>query len=98
MPCMVLRTAVELPIIPRPTMPITYFFMFVLISFMAIVSFFDVKKMIPQRWMDSFEVKIHRASGELRGEGGSEGVSEESPAPFKQQTQTAEAADETASE
>jgi hypothetical protein len=65
---------------------------------MAIVSFFDVKKMIPQRWMDSFEVKIHRASGELRGEGGSEGVSEESLAPFKQQTQTAEAGDETASE
>ena len=48
--------------------------------------------------MDSFEVKIHRASSELEGEGGAEGVSEETLAPFKQQAQTAEAADETASE
>ena len=93
-----IEIVIRRPVPVKIVKPVTYFFMFALIGFMVIVSFFDVKKMIPQRWMDSFEVKIHRASGELRGEGGSEGVSEESPAPFKQQTQTAEAADETASE
>ncbi|MBR6240010.1 MAG: site-2 protease family protein [Lentisphaeria bacterium] len=93
-----IEIVIRRPVPVKIVKPVTYFFMFALIGFMVIVSFFDVKKMIPQRWMDSFEVKIHRASGELRGEGGSEGVSEESLAPFKQQTQTAEAADETASE
>ena len=93
-----IEIVIRRPVPVKIVKPVTYFFMFALIGFMVIVSFFDVKKMIPQRWMDSFEVKIHRASGELRGEGGSEGVSEESPAPFKQQTQTAEAVDETASE
>ena len=94
-----IEIAIRRPVPVKVVKPVTYFFMFALIGFMAIVSFFDVKKMIPQRWMDSFEVKIHRASGELEGEGGSEGVSEETLAPFKQQTsQTAEAADETASE
>ena len=91
-----IEIAIRRPVPVKVVKPVTYFFMFALIGFMAIVSFFDVKKMIPQRWMDSFEVKIHRASGEL--EGGAEGVSEETLAPFKQQTQTAEAADETASE
>ncbi|MDD6337713.1 MAG: site-2 protease family protein [Lentisphaeria bacterium] len=93
-----IEIVIRRPVPVKIVKPVTYFFMFALIGFMVIVSFFDVKKMIPQRWMDSFEVKIHRASGELRGEGGSEGVSEETLAPFKQQTQTAEAADETASE
>ena len=94
-----IEMAIRRPVPVKVVKPVTYFFMFALIGFMAIVSFFDVKKMIPQRWMDSFEVKIHRASGELEGEGGAEGVSEETLAPFKQQdSQTAEAADETASE
>ena len=93
-----IEIAIRRPVPVKVVKPVTYFFMFALIGFMAIVSFFDVKKMIPQRWMDSFEVKIHRAAGELEGEGGAEGVSEETLAPFKQQTQTAEAADETASE
>ena len=93
-----IEIVIRRPVPVKIVKPVTYFFMFALIGFMVIVSFFDVKKMIPQRWMDSFEVKIHRASGELGGEGGSEGVSEETLAPFKQQTQTAEAADETASE
>ena len=93
-----IEIAIRRPVPVKVVKPVTYFFMFALIGFMAIVSFFDVKKMIPQRWMDSFEVKIHRAAGELEGEDGAEGVSEETLAPFKQQTQTAEAADETASE
>ena len=52
--------------------PVTYFFMFVLIAFMAIVSFFDVKKMLPQSWTNSLELKIHRASGEMEESGETE--------------------------
>jgi len=52
------------PIPVKLVQPVTYFFMFVLISFMVIVSIFDVKKMLPQEWTHSLELKIHRAAGE----------------------------------
>jgi hypothetical protein len=79
--------------------------MFVLISFMAIVSFFDVKKMLPQSWSDALEIKIHRASGELEddsetAESAQAAVSAETEVktePAKTQTQQ-EASDETAGE
>lgn len=65
-----IEMAIRRPVPTKLVQPVTYFFMFVLISFMAIVSFFDVKKMLPQRWSNALEFKIHRAAGEL--EGGSE--------------------------
>ncbi|MBP5585703.1 MAG: site-2 protease family protein [Lentisphaeria bacterium] len=49
--------------------PVTYFFMFVLISFMAVVSFFDVKKMLPPRWSNALEFKVHRAASETEEPG-----------------------------
>lgn len=60
-----IEIAIRRPVPAKLVQPVTYFFMFVLISFMAIVSFFDVKKMLPQKWSDALEMKIHRASSEL---------------------------------
>ena len=56
------------PVPTKLVQPVTYFFMFVLIGFMVVVSFFDVKKMLPQEWSNALELKIHRASSET-GEG-----------------------------
>ena len=56
------------PVPTKLVQPVTYFFMVVLIGFMVIVSFFDVKKMLPQEWSNALELKIHRASSET-GEG-----------------------------
>ncbi len=64
-----IEMAIRRPVPTKLVQPVTYFFMFVLISFMAIVSFFDVKKMIPQKWTNALEIKIHRAASEL-GESG----------------------------
>ena len=63
-----IEIAIRRPVPTKLVQPVTYFFMFVLISFMAIVSFFDVKKMLPQSWSDALEIKIHRASGEPEGD------------------------------
>jgi hypothetical protein len=63
-----IEIAIRRPVPAKLVQPVTYFFMFVLISFMAIVSFFDVKKMLPQSWSDALEIKIHRASGEPEGD------------------------------
>ena len=52
------------PVPTKLVQPVTYFFMFVLIGFMVIVSFFDVKKMLPPEWSNALELKIHRASSE----------------------------------
>ena len=60
-----IEMAIRRPIPTKLVQPVTYFFMFVLIGFMVIVSFFDVKKMLPQSWSDALEIKIHRASSEL---------------------------------
>ena len=64
--------AIRRPVPVKLVQPVTYFFMFVLIAFMAIVSFFDVKKMLPQSWTNSLELKIHRASGEMEESGETE--------------------------
>lgn len=58
------ETAIRRPVPVKLVQPVTYFFMFVLIAFMAIVSFFDVKKMVPREWTNALELKIHRASSE----------------------------------
>ena len=63
-----IEIAIRRPVPTKLVQPVTYFFMFVLISFMAIVSFFDVKKMLPPSWSNALEIKIHRASSELEGE------------------------------
>ncbi len=60
-----IEIAIRRPVPTKLVQPVTYFFMFVLISFMAIVSFYDVKKMLPRKWSDALEIKIHRAAGEL---------------------------------
>ena len=60
-----IEIAIRRPVPTKLVQPVTYFFMFVLISFMAIVSFFDVKKMLPPRWSNALEINIHRASSEL---------------------------------
>jgi RIP metalloprotease RseP len=65
-----IETAIRRPVPAKLVQPVTYFFMFVLIAFMAIVSFFDVKKMLPQSWTSAFELKIHRASSELEDKEG----------------------------
>ena len=59
-----IEIAIRRPVPAKLVQPVTYFFMFVLISFMAIVSFFDVKKMLPQSWSNALDIKIHRASSE----------------------------------
>ena len=66
-----IEMAIRRPVPTKLVQPVTYFFMFVLIGFMVIVSFFDVKKMIPQRWTNALELKIHRAAGEME-DGGAE--------------------------
>jgi len=71
-----IEMAIRRPVPAKLVQPVTYFFMFVLIAFMAIVSFFDVKKMIPREWTDALELKIHRASGELDAAGEAEGAAE----------------------
>ncbi len=63
-----IEMAIRRPVPTKLVQPVTYFFMFVLISFMAIVSFFDVKKMLPQSWSNALEIKIHRATSELAGD------------------------------
>ena len=60
-----IEMAIRRPVPVKLVQPVTYFFMFVLIAFMAIVSFFDVKKMLPQSWSNALEFKIHRAASEL---------------------------------
>ena len=83
-----IEMAIRRPVPVKLVQPVTYFFMFVLIAFMAIVSFFDVKKMLPPRWSNALEFKIHRASGELDApEAGSEAAA--------QPEASAEAADKT---
>ena len=64
-----IEMAIRRPVPTKLVQPVTYFFMFVLIGFMVIVSFFDVKKMIPQRWTNALEMKIHRAAGEIEDDG-----------------------------
>ena len=59
-----IEMAIRRPVPVKLVQPVTYFFMFVLIAFMAVVSFFDVKKMLPQSWTSGLELKIHRAAGE----------------------------------
>jgi len=61
--------AIRRPVPVKLVQPVTYFFMFVLIAFMAIVSFFDVKKMLPQSWTNGLELKIHRAASEMKDSG-----------------------------
>ena len=59
-----IEIVIRRPVPVKLVQPVTYFFMFVLIAFMAVVSFFDVKKMLPQSWTQSLELKIHRAASE----------------------------------
>jgi hypothetical protein len=99
--------AIRRPVPTKLVQPVTYFFMFVLISFMAIVSFFDVKKMLPREWTDALELKIHRASSELETAGEAEesakpdeasGETAETPESAETQAQGQEASGETAGE
>ena len=64
-----IEIAIRRPVPVKLVQPVTYFFMFVLIAFMVIVSFFDVKKMLPHSWSSALELKIHRASSELEKPG-----------------------------
>ena len=104
-----IEIVIRRPVPVKLVQPVTYFFMFVLIAFMAIVSFFDVKKMLPQSWTQSLEMKIHRASGETEdgaaqaGEAAEDSAAEEQSAEPERSAETAEtalteAADETAAE
>ena len=101
-----IEMAIRRPIPTKLVQPVTYFFMFVLISFMAIVSFFDVKKMLPQSWSDALEIKIHRASSELEDGEQAEAVTQEEASAETEdksesaetQGQTQEASGETAGE
>ena len=52
------------PVPTKLVQPVTYFFMFVLIGFMVVVSFYDVKKMLPPEWSNALELNIHRAASE----------------------------------
>ena len=72
-----IEMAIRRPIPTKLVQPVTYFFMFVLIGFMVIVSFFDVKKMLPQSWSDALEIKIHRASSEIEDGEAAEAVTQE---------------------
>ena len=95
-----IEMAIRRPVPTKLVQPVTYFFMFVLISFMAIVSFFDVKKMLPQSWSNALEIKIHRASSEQ--EDGSEtkasSETEIKTEAAETQAQNQEASSETAGE
>jgi len=75
-----IEIVIRRPIPVKLVKPVTYFFMFILISFMAIVSFFDVTKMLPHRWTSALEFKVHRASGET-GEAGTSAESKMSAQP-----------------
>lgn len=59
-----IELAIRRPVPTKLVQPVTYFFMVVLIGFMVIVSFYDVKKMLPQKWSNALEIKIHRAASE----------------------------------
>ena len=101
-----IEMAIRRPIPTKLVQPVTYFFMFVLIGFMVIVSFFDVKKMLPQSWSDALEIKIHRASSELEDGEQAEAVTQEEASAETEdksesaetQGQTQEASGETAGE
>jgi len=89
------------PVPAKLVQPVTYFFMFILIGFMVIVSFYDVKKMLPPEWSNALELKIHRASSET-GEAASESElesakAEESAAEAERQSE-AEPAEEPAAD
>ncbi len=98
-----IETAIRRPVPTKLVQPVTYFFMFVLIAFMVIVSFYDVKKMLPAKWSNALEIKIHRASGELE-DGKTESAQTEASAEAGDKGEAAEtqaqteAADETAGE
>ena len=83
-----IEIAIRRPVPTKLVQPVTYFFMFVLIAFMVIVSFFDVKKMLPQSWTNALEFKIHRAASETEEPGSEAEASVQAEA-------SAEAADKT---
>ena len=85
-----IEMAIRRPIPTKLVQPVTYFFMFVLIGFMVIVSFFDVKKMLPQSWSDALEIRIHRASSELEDGEPAEAVTPESSAEPEDKSESAE--------
>ena len=89
-----IEMAIRRPVPVKLVQPVTYFFMFVLISFMAIVSFFDVKKMLPQSWTSSLELKIHRAASELETTGAEAGASEQTEASAETEEQPAGTSEE----
>ncbi len=85
-----IEMAIRRPVPTKLVQPVTYFFMFVLISFMAIVSFYDVKKMLPQKWSDALEIKIHRATGELEDGETAESAQTEASAETEDKSEAAE--------
>lgn len=93
-----IEMAIRRPVPVKLVQPVTYFFMFVLIGFMAIVSFFDVKKMLPQSWTSGLELKIHRAASELENGGTAAEPTSESSAEKASGEKTEEASAETAKE
>ena len=48
-----IEIVIRRPVPAKLVKPVTYFFMFVLIGFMVVVSFFDVKKMLPDTWTEA---------------------------------------------
>ena len=88
-----IEIVIRRPIPVKLVQPVTYFFMFVLIGFMVIVSIFDVKKMLPQSWTHSLELKIHRAVGEMEeGTGESGAANQEASAETEQSAVPSETA------
>ncbi len=85
-----IEIAIRRPVPTKLVQPVTYFFMFVLISFMAIVSFFDVKKMLPRKWSDALEIKIHRATNELEAGEPAESAQTEASAETEDKSEAAE--------
>lgn len=67
-----IEIVIRRPIPSKLVQPVTYFFMFVLISFMVIVSFFDLKKMLPRSWSDSLDAMVSRSSDEPADSGAAE--------------------------
>jgi hypothetical protein len=91
-----IEMAIRRPVPVKLVQPVTYFFMFVLIGFMVIVSFYDVKKMLPQSWSNALEVKIHRAASETAEPGTEAELTGEAASP--EETPAEKASGETAAD
>ena len=91
-----IEIVIRRPVPTKLVQPVTYFFMFVLIGFMVVVSIFDVKKMLPATWTEALtpggssaeeeEAAEEEAAGDAEVKPASaegESASEAKPAPAK---------------